>query len=125
MIADSHEKHRHEFVEMLDEFEAMRDGTVIRITTSRHGAELNSDNVRPVRSAPYRAEPAAEQLDAIEIARMLKEDIIELEIFEWASSIVFTPKKDRSLHFCVSYLKLNSVTIRDSHPFPRMDEIID
>ena len=36
----------------------------------------------------------------------------------WAAPVLFTPKKDGGLRFCVDYRGLNSVTERDQHPLP-------
>lgn len=44
---------------------------------------------------------------------------------EWASFVVFVPRKDGSLRFCIEYRWLNEVTIQDSDPIARMDECID
>lgn len=44
---------------------------------------------------------------------------------EWASPLVFVPKKDGNLRFCVGYRKLNAVTVGESYLIPRMDERID
>ena len=60
-----------------------------------------------------------------EIDNMLKAGVIEPSSSEWASPIVFGPKKDGKLRFCVDYRKLNALTIRDSYHIPRMDECID
>ena len=56
---------------------------------------------------------------------MLKQGVIELSTSEWAAPVVFAPKKDGSLRFCIDYRRLNALTIRDSYPIPRMDECID
>ena len=56
---------------------------------------------------------------------MLKSGVIAPSNAEWASPVVFVPKPDGSLRFCVDYRKLNSITVRDSYPMPRMDECID
>ena len=37
----------------------------------------------------------------------------------------FVPKKDGKLRFCVDYRRLNTMTVKDSYPLPRMDECID
>lgn len=44
---------------------------------------------------------------------------------KWAGPIVISPKKNRSVGFCVDCRVLNDVTVRDSYTFLRMDEYID
>lgn len=41
---------------------------------------------------------------------------------EWASPILFAPKKDGTLQFCVDYGKLNAVTKRVFYSIPWMNE---
>ncbi len=38
---------------------------------------------------------------------------------------MLVPKSDGSLPFCVEYRRLNTLTVRDAYPLPRMDECID
>lgn len=45
---------------------------------------------------------------------MLNLDVIEHAQLEWASPIVFTPKKDESLQLCIDYRELNAVTFKDA-----------
>lgn len=49
---------------------------------------------------------------------------IEPSLAEWASPVVFSPKKDGTLRFCVDYRSLKAVTVRNSYPIPRMEDCI-
>lgn len=43
---------------------------------------------------------------------MLAMKIIKAAQTEWAVPLIFTPKKDGSLQFCIDYRKLNGVTVQ-------------
>lgn len=60
-----------------------------------------------------------------EITRMKEEGIIEASVSPWSSNIVLVKKKDGSLRFCVDSRQLNDITIKDSHPLPRIDDTLD
>ena len=115
---------RDEITAMLDEFASMWDGHLGRVSIAKHRIELQP-GARPSYSAPYRAGPKARDFEKSEIDKMLKAGVIEPAKTEWAAPIVFAPKKDGSLRFCVDYRRLNAETVRDSYPIPRMDECID
>lgn len=52
-------------------------------------------------------------------------NVIDHARTERASSVVFAPKKDGALSFCVNYRELNAVIIPDWYLLPRVDESID
>ena len=56
---------------------------------------------------------------------MLDQGVIEPSDSPWASPVVLVRKKDGSLRYCIDYRRLNSVTIKDSYPLPRIDESLD
>lgn len=43
----------------------------------------------------------------------------------WAAPIVFGPKKDGSLCFCVEYWKLDAIMKKNVYLIPRMDDFVD
>ena len=43
----------------------------------------------------------------------------------WCNAMVLVRKKDGSLHFCIDFRKLNSLTWKDSHPLPCICESLD
>ena len=43
----------------------------------------------------------------------------------FAAPVVFAKKPDGTLRFCVDYRALNALTLKDSYPLPRVDELLD
>ena len=43
----------------------------------------------------------------------------------WCNAVVLVRKKDGSLHFCIDFRKLNSLTVKDSHLLPHICEILE
>lgn len=48
-----------------------------------------------------------------------------MEESSWVSTVVLIRKKNGTLRFCVDYRKRNAVTVKDCHPLPRMDDILN
>ena len=65
-----------------------------------------------------------DQVDEM-VKDMLDQRIIKHSRSPWASPVVLVKKKDGSMRFCVDYRRLNSVTKRDVHPLPRIDDTLD
>ena len=64
-----------------------------------------------------------------EIARqvqdLLSNGMIELSDSPWASNVVLVNKKDGTKRFCVDYRRLNSLTVKEAYPIPRIDDTLD
>ena len=43
----------------------------------------------------------------------------------WCNAVVLVRKKDGLLRFCIDFRKLNSLTVKDSHPLPRICETLE
>jgi len=102
----------------------MWSGALGHIKVMEHKIELKPGS-QPVHQHPYRAGPAQRECEKREIDEMLRMGVIEPAKTAWASPVVFVPKPNGSLRFCVDYRKLNAMTVQDSYPIPRMDECID
>ena len=87
--------------------------------------EVNTRPNRPFKQAlhphPRARLPVIDRL----IDDMQSQGIIEPCQSEWASNIVLVTKKDGSIHFCVDYRKLNSLTEKDAYPLPRIETCLD
>ena len=85
--------------------------------------EINTGDVRPIKSTPYPTSPKKRILIESEMEKMLAKKIIRTCNSAWASPVVLVPKPDGSWRFCVSYVKLNQVTKKDSYPLHRPDAV--
>lgn len=104
-IDETNEKHRPECLALLEEFDHMWEGHLKKISTTRLRIELTGNDICPLHSELYREGPTTRQFVATEIDWMLKEEVTDPAITEWASPIVFAFKKDGSLRFCIDYKK--------------------
>ena len=57
------------------------------------------------------------------VEEMLDGGQIEPSDSSWASPVVLLTKIDGSTRFCVDYRRLNSLTVKDAYPLPRIDEV--
>ena len=86
---------------------------------------IDTGDHRPVYTAPYRRSPADYQAIDAETTMLSRHDCIEPSTSTWCSPVVLVRKKDGTTRFCVDYRKLNEVTVKDSFPLPRLDDIFD
>ena len=51
--------------------------------------------------------------------------IREVFYFEWLANVVMVKKSNRKWHMCVDFTDLNHACLKDSFPFPRIDQLVD
>ena len=87
-----------------------------------HGIETHG----PPLHQPYRRQnPAVCREEMAQVQQMLSSNVIRPSNSPWASPVVMVRKKDGSLRFCVDFRQLNAATVKDAHPLPRIDDLLD
>ena len=79
----------------------------------------------PLRQPYWRQNPAVRREEMAQVQKMLASDFICPSNSPWASPVVMVKKKDYSLRFCVDFRQLNAATVKDAHPLPRIDDLLD
>ena len=79
----------------------------------------------PLRQLHRRQNPAVRLEEMAQVQQMLSSGVIHPSNSPWASPVVMVKKKDGSLRFCVDFRKLNAATVKDAHPIPRIDDLLD
>ena len=87
--------------------------------------KIDTGSYRPFKQ-PLRRHPMA-YLPVIDehVDKMLANNVCEPSNSPWASNVVLVKKSDGTLRFCVDYRQLNSFTVKDSYPLPRIDTCFD
>ena len=78
----------------------------------------------PIRQPYRRQNPGVRKQEQEQLKEMLKQEIVRPSCSLWASPVVMIKKKDGTLRFCIDFPKLNDITVKDTHPFPRIDDIL-
>ena len=87
--------------------------------------EINLHDKRPVQHS-YRSvpRPLYNEVKA-HIEDLLNKGFIQKSSSPYSSAVVCVRKKDNSLRLCVDYRQLNSRTVPDRHPLPRVQETLE
>ncbi len=118
------EEYHEQIRNMLKKHESMWLGGLGEISVIEHTIEFTPE-ARPFKSPPYRASPKARELEGKELDNQKDLGVIEPSQSEWGAPVLLFPKKCGKLRFCVDYRRLNTMTIKDSYPLPRIDDCID
>ncbi|SAM08067.1 hypothetical protein [Absidia glauca] len=70
--------------------------------------------------SPLELDELKRQLD-----ELLRLGLIQPSSSPWGAPVLFVKKKDGTMRMCIDYRALNKLTIRNSHPLPRIDECLD
>ena len=113
------------FAGLLNEFQDIFSEEIIAGNCDIICHSINVEDSPPIKQVPRRIPyHMRDEVYGI-IEEMKKHGVIEESQSPWVSPAVLVRKKNGALRFCVDFRKLNAVTIKDSFPLPRIDDIFD
>ena len=74
---------------------------------------------------PHRMAPVELQELRVQLQDLLDKGFIRTSTSPWGAPVLFAKKKDKNLRLCIDYRQLNSVTIKNRYPLPRIDDLFD
>ena len=86
---------------------------------------IDTECVKPIRSAPYSISAAKIKGVIKELRGLIDQGILIPSTSPWASPLVPVMKPDGSIRVCVDYRKLNAVTVPDPYCMPLIEDIIN
>ncbi|XP_068222362.1 uncharacterized protein [Palaemon carinicauda] len=110
--------------QLLSRFHEVCSDSLQRSQTIQHDIVIES-GVTPIHQTYYRM--VGKKLDSLkqEVQYLLDNDLAEPSTSPWASPCLLVPKPNNQLRLCTDYRKLNKVTVKDSFPLPRINDILD
>ena len=93
--------------------------------TSLLAHSINTGGAAPIKKTPYRLPQLYLQVTEQHVKEMAADGLIEPSISPCVRQLLWPVKKDGSLRFCTDFRGLNSVTVKDADPLPRVDAAID
>ena len=92
---------------------------------TKHKIILKDPDTPPFKEHFWRIPPP--QLDEVRehLKLMLDAGVIWPSNSPWCNAVVLVRKKDGSPLFCIDFRKLNSLTVKDSHPLPHICETLE
>ena len=98
------------------------------IPPKRMGHEFRidlEDDTPPVHRPLYKMSPLELEEAKKQIKYMMDHEYIRPSDSPYGAPVLFAPKKDGSLRFCIDYRWLNKKTIRNRYPLPLPEELYD
>ena len=80
---------------------------------------------KPVAQRGRRLSYAQEQEMCSQVKGLRDKGWIDPSSSPWGSPILFVKKKDGGMRMCVDYRAVNKLTVRNSYPLPRIDDMLD
>ena len=117
------EDQQREVRQLLEEYSDVLTDIPGKTNLAECNIELTDDI--PFRVKAYPVPYALKKEMDKEVSEMMKADIIESSVSEYASSPVVVRKPDGSVRYCIDFRKLNAKTVFDAEPVPNQEVILN
>ncbi|XP_068235246.1 uncharacterized protein [Palaemon carinicauda] len=111
-------------VALFHEFPSITSDKPGRCTMLDHDIKLQP-GAAPIKQAFYRTSQKKLGIMKEEVSYLIREGLAEPSASPWASPCLLVGKKNGKFRLCTDYRKINNLTIKDSYPLPRIQDIID
>jgi len=97
-------------------------------------SELRSDmpeliplqpGAKPANVPMFRYSPAEDAEIKKQIQLLLDQNLIHPSTSPYGAPVLIVPKRDGTWRMCIDYRALNKITIKNSYPLPRIDDLLD
>jgi hypothetical protein len=70
---------------------------------------------------------SSDELDELkkQLKKLLEQGFVRPSASPWGSPVLFVEKKDNTKRMCIDYRTLNSMTIKNKYPLPRIEDLLD
>ena len=117
---------KQQLLEVLAKYEDIfikPDGVLGQTNLVEH--DIETGDSKPIKIPPRRIPIFKRNQVDEELEKMISQGIVEPSDSPWSAPICLVKKKDGTCRFCIDFRRLNSVTVRDAYPLPRIDDTLD
>ncbi|KAL0151722.1 hypothetical protein M9458_052948 [Cirrhinus mrigala] len=117
------ESQKQDVVRLIQEFPMLFRDVPTQTHVLQHDIQVTCGAA--IKQHAYRVNSIKRSVMKDEVDYLLKNNLAEPSYSPWSSPCLLVPKPDGTYRFCTDYRKVNSVTVPDSYPLPRMEDCID
>jgi len=121
-VSDLAPTERESMIPLLTKHASLFTSNIGHFPSFKHA--IDTGNEKPIKSHPRPMTPAKREIFAQLFTELQNNNLIEKSYSPWASNPVIVPKKNGKFRLCIDYRQLNSVTVADTYPMPRIDDIL-
>ncbi|KAI2665316.1 Transposon Ty3-I Gag-Pol polyprotein [Labeo rohita] len=112
-----------DLVRLISEFECLFKDVPTLTNVIQH--DIDVKDASPIRQHAYRVNSVKRSVMRQEVDYLLNNGLAKPSSSPWSSPCILVPKPDGSFRFCTDFRKVNSLTVPDNYPLPRMEDCVD